>query len=124
MSALIELMHKSDIIRTLFFILFFSIGAGSLGISVLCDDLVLRANSRGVAFRSVGIVIITDDMSIKNRSLSLGESATDKEILLESAKRLLEDYLRESRQDLRRIGVRVSAFSPAVDQRSLCSYLI
>ena len=33
-------MNKSDIIRIPFFILFFSIGASALGLSVLCDDLV------------------------------------------------------------------------------------
>ncbi|MBN2590744.1 MAG: hypothetical protein JXA96_12845 [Sedimentisphaerales bacterium] len=33
-------MNKPDIIRIPFFILFFSIGAASLGLSVLCDDLV------------------------------------------------------------------------------------
>ena len=33
-------MQKSDIIRIIFFILFFSIGAASLGLSVLCEDLV------------------------------------------------------------------------------------
>jgi hypothetical protein len=33
-------MHKSDIIRVAFFIVFFSIGGSVLGLSVLCDDLV------------------------------------------------------------------------------------
>ena len=33
-------MYKSGIIRIAFFILFFSIGAAALGLSVLCDDLV------------------------------------------------------------------------------------
>jgi|WetSurMetagenome_2_1015567.scaffolds.fasta_scaffold224600_1 hypothetical protein len=33
-------MNKSEIIRIILFILFFSVGAASLGTSVLCDDLV------------------------------------------------------------------------------------
>ncbi len=33
-------MNKSDIIRITFFALFFSIGAGAMGLSVLCEDLV------------------------------------------------------------------------------------
>jgi hypothetical protein len=33
-------MNKSEIIRIPFFILFFSIGASALGLSVLCEDLV------------------------------------------------------------------------------------
>ena len=33
-------MQRSDIIRIVFFILFFSIGAAGMGLSVLCDDLV------------------------------------------------------------------------------------
>lgn len=49
MSALIEPMHRANVIRMLFFVLFFSIGAGSLGISVLCDDLVQYYQNRQLA---------------------------------------------------------------------------
>jgi hypothetical protein len=33
-------MQGRNVIRAIFFILFFSVGAGSLSVSVLCDDLV------------------------------------------------------------------------------------
>ena len=46
MSIFIEPMQRSDIIRMLFFTLFFSVGAGSLGVSVLCEDLVRYYQNR------------------------------------------------------------------------------
>jgi DNA polymerase IV (DinB-like DNA polymerase) len=91
-------------------------------LEILCDDLIQKLNTYGIAFRSAGIIAITTDMSVQSRSLSLDEPVTDKKVLLESVQRLLEDYLRESRQDLRRIGVRVSAFSPSAAQKSISSY--
>ncbi len=42
-------MQKPDIIRTLFFVLFFGAGAASLSISVLCEDLVRYYQNRELA---------------------------------------------------------------------------
>lgn len=42
-------MQRQEIIRTILFVLFFSIGAGSLGISVLCEDLVQYYQNRELA---------------------------------------------------------------------------
>ena len=91
-------------------------------LEILCDDLIQKTNTYGIAFRSAGIIAITTDMSVQSRSLSLDEPVTEKKVLLESVQRLLEDYLRESRQDLRRIGVRISTFSPSAAQKSISSY--
>jgi len=92
-------------------------------LEILCNDLTQKIHTYGIAFRIVGIIAITSNMSVQSRSLSLNEAVTDKSVLLDSVERLLKDYLSESRQDLRRIGVRISAFSPVAVQRSLSSFL-
>jgi DNA polymerase IV (DinB-like DNA polymerase) len=92
-------------------------------LEILCNDLTQKIHTYGIAFRTVGLIAITSDMSVQSRSLSLNEAVTDKSVLLDSVERLLEDYLSESRQDLRRIGVRISAFPPVAAQRSLSSFL-
>ncbi len=92
-------------------------------LEILCDDLIQKMNTYGIAFRSTSIIAVTADMAVQSRSMSFDEAVTDRTVLLESVQRLLEDYLRDSKQDLRRIGVRVSAFSSAAAQKSLSSYL-
>lgn len=42
-------MQKPDVIRTVLFVLFFSVGAGSLGASVLCEDLIQYYQNRQLA---------------------------------------------------------------------------
>lgn len=39
-------MKRPVVIRTVLFVLFFSVGAGSLGVSVICEDLVLYYQNR------------------------------------------------------------------------------
>ena len=39
-------MQRRNVIRTILFVIFFSIGAASLGISILCDDLVQYYRNR------------------------------------------------------------------------------
>lgn len=92
-------------------------------LEILCNDLIQKIHKYGIAFGSVGIIAITSDMSVQSRSRSLDEAVIDRSVLLNSVERLLEDYLRESRQDLRRLGVRISAFSSVATQSSLNSFL-
>jgi len=39
-------MRRQDVIRTFLFVVFFSIGASSLGVSILCDELLRYYTSR------------------------------------------------------------------------------
>ena len=63
-------MRRQNILRTLSFIIFFSVGAASLGAAVLCDDLVRYYNNKRM-------------LRLAEESLSQLESLnTDYEVLL------------------------------------------
>jgi hypothetical protein len=76
-----------------------------------------------MAVRTVGIIVIADDMSIHSRSASLEEATTESEILLKTGERLLEEYLKKSTVDVRRLGLRASTLTSLSGQRSLSAYL-
>jgi len=85
--------------------------------------LFARIQSKRMAVRTVGIIVIADDMSIHSRSASLEEATTESEILLKTGERLLEEYLKKSTVDVRRLGLRASTLTSLSGQRSLSAYL-
>jgi len=89
----------------------------------LCEALIRRIEVEGLAYRTVSLVTISEDMAMRSKSLTLEDATTDKDVLLRTVKSLLGDYLRESTLNLRRIGVRVSSLSPLAGQRRLSSYM-
>ncbi len=77
----------------------------------LCADVHSDVLERGLIFRSISVVAVMADMSIRNRSLSLAGSTNDIEVFKSTVKDLLSKLLRESDQSFRRVGVKVSQFS-------------
>jgi hypothetical protein len=64
-------MQGQNVIRTILFVIFFSIGAASLGISILCDDLVQY-------YRNRQLLRVTQQSVNRLKSLN-----TDYDVLLE-----------------------------------------
>ncbi|MFB0551744.1 MAG: hypothetical protein ACETWQ_00385 [Phycisphaerae bacterium] len=64
-------MQGRNVIRTILFVIFFSIGAASLGISILCDDLVQY-------YRNKQLLRVTQQSVERLKSLN-----TDYDVLLE-----------------------------------------
>jgi DNA polymerase IV (DinB-like DNA polymerase) len=93
------------------------------GLEELCGALARRAEAEKFAYRTVSLAVVAEDMSIHSRSLTLEDATTGRDVLIEAAVRLLEDYLRDSTLNLRRVGVRISNLSPIAGQRSLSSYM-
>jgi len=89
----------------------------------LCEALARRSEVAKLAYRTVSLVVVTAEMSMHSKSLTLDDAAIGKVVLMRAVRRLLEDYLTESVLNLRRVGVRISNLSPIVGQRSLISYM-
>jgi len=89
----------------------------------LCGALARRSEVEKLAYRTVSLVAVAEDMSIHSRSMSLEGATTGKDVMVKAVGRLLEDYLRGSTLNLRRVGVRISNLSPVVGQKSLSAYL-
>jgi DNA polymerase IV (DinB-like DNA polymerase) len=92
-----------------------------------CDELTeivyREVAEKGYSFKTVSIYMVNVDLSGKTRSVTLEQPAKDKETIRRNVRMLFERYLAESPLDIRRVGVRVSAFSKEEPkQKSLTSF--
>jgi len=76
----------------------------------LCDEVHGRLVQRGLSFKSVGIVAVMTDMSIRSRSKTFESPTNELEALKKTVKELFERFLNESELEARRVGVKVSNF--------------
>ncbi len=88
----------------------------------LVDDVIKKAVSRKVSFRSVTITVIFSNFRMATKSRTLNHAVSDKGILHETAREIMLQFLRESSMDFRRIGVRVGNLQQNIGQKSLFEY--
>jgi len=89
----------------------------------LCKDVHKSVIERGFSFKSVSIMLILDDLSIKTKSRSLKSPSTSSEELFKVAKVLLEEAVAESQLLVRRLGVKVSELVSSKGQDTLFKYI-
>ena len=92
-----------------------------------CDELTefvfKEVTAKGYAFKTVSIYAVNVDLSSKSRSVTLEQPAKDKETILRNVRMLFEKFLAESPLEIRRVGVRISAFSKEqAKQKQLTSF--
>ncbi len=92
-----------------------------------CDELTnivhREVTEKGYSFKTVSIYVVNIDLSSKSRSVTLEQPAKDKETIMRNVRMLFEKYLAETPLDIRRVGVRVAAFSKEEPkQKSLTSF--
>lgn len=80
-----------------------------------------EVTDKGYSFKTVSIYVVNVDLSGKSRSVTLEQPAKDKETIKRNVRLLLEKYLAESPMEIRRVGVRVSAFSKEQPQQKQLS---
>ena len=91
----------------------------------LTDYVFREISEKGYSFKTVSIYMVNIDLSSKTRSVTLEQPAKDKETILVNVRALFEKFLLESPLEIRRVGVKVSAFSKEEKkQKSLMSFLI
>jgi DNA polymerase IV (archaeal DinB-like DNA polymerase) len=74
-------------------------------------------------YRQVGITTVMTDLSGKSRTKTLDKPSKDKETIHNAARELFENYLDETDKDIRRVGVRIAAFSKEErQQKQLTSF--
>ena len=87
------------------------------------DEINEEFTKKSLSYRQVGIVAVMTDLSAKSRSKTLEKPAKDKETISRAARELFEKYLAETELDIRRVGVRVAAFSKEErQQKQLTSF--
>ncbi len=76
----------------------------------LCDEVYSKLVRRGLSFKSVGIVAVMTDMSIRSRSKTFESPTNELEVFKKTVEELFEKFLNESELQARRVGVKVSNF--------------
>jgi DNA polymerase IV (DinB-like DNA polymerase) len=79
--------------------------------SELVEPIYKELTEKGYSFKTVSIYVVNVDLSGKTRSVTLEQSAKDKDTILRNVRMLFERFLDESPLEIRRVGVRVAGFS-------------
>ncbi len=87
----------------------------------LIETVFKEVTEKGYSFKTVSIYVVNVDLSSKSRSVTLEQPAKDKETIQRNVRLLFEKYLAESPLEIRRVGVRVSAFSKEQPQQKQLS---
>ncbi len=92
-------------------------------LSLVIDDLHSKLASRNLSFRSVSVIGILTDLSIRTRNRTLEAPTNDLEVLRTHTQELLRELTGSIERELRRVGARVSDLVNVADQTSLTQYL-
>jgi DNA polymerase IV (DinB-like DNA polymerase) len=89
----------------------------------LTEDVFKEVAEKNLSFKQVAIYVVMTDLSSKSRSITLEQPAKDKEAITRNVRVLFEKFLFESTLEVRRVGVKVSAFSrEEPQQKQLTSF--
>ncbi len=90
----------------------------------LCDEVHSRLLQRKLSFRSVGIVAVMTDMSVRSRTKTFENSTDDLGDFKKAVKELFERLLGEFKLKARRVGVKVSNLVKKQEsQKQITSFL-
>ena len=88
----------------------------------LAEDVISKLNSRELSFRTVTVTVINSNFRMYTKSRTLNHPVHSKEILLETAHEIMNEFLSESRVNFRRVGIRVGDLQKRKGQKSLFDY--
>jgi DNA polymerase IV (DinB-like DNA polymerase) len=90
----------------------------------LCEEVHEDVRQKGASFKSIGIIAVLTDMSVRSRSKTYENPANELETLRRTAGELFEKLLNESELKLRRVGIKVSNFAKEQKtQKQITSFL-
>jgi DNA polymerase IV (archaeal DinB-like DNA polymerase) len=88
----------------------------------LSDDIILKLDSRELSFRAVTVTVINSNFRMYTKSRTLSHPVNSKDVLLETAHEIMNEYLSDSQVRFRRIGIRVGDLQKRKGQKSLFDY--
>jgi len=88
----------------------------------LAGDVISKLNSRELSFKAVTLTVINSNFRMYTKSRTLNHPVYSKEVLLDTAREILNEFLSESKVEFRRIGIRVGELQKKKGQKSLFDY--
>lgn len=90
----------------------------------LCSEIHITISEQKLAYKTVGITVITTDMTIHTRSKTLETPTNNLEVLKGTVKELLEKFFGRNDWEARRVGVKISNFAKEQkSQKQLTSFI-
>ena len=90
----------------------------------LCSEIHNTTQQQNIVYKTVGIILITTDLTVYTRSKTLENSTRDIVALKKIVKELFEKLLNETPLEVRRVGVKISNFvKEETSQRQLTSFI-
>jgi DNA polymerase IV (DinB-like DNA polymerase) len=89
----------------------------------LCKDVHRSAMEQGLSFKSVGIILVLDDLSTKTKSRGLKSPSISYDEMFKTAKALLAEAVLESQLLVRRLGVKVTELIGSKGQDTLSKFM-
>jgi DNA polymerase IV (DinB-like DNA polymerase) len=88
----------------------------------LAGDVISKLNSSELSFKAVTLTVINSNFRMYTKSRTLNHPVYSKEVLLDTAREILNEFLSESKVEFRRIGIRVGELQKKKGQKSLFDY--
>jgi DNA polymerase IV (DinB-like DNA polymerase) len=86
-------------------------------------DIQRELEQKHLSFKQVGILAVLADLTVRSRSKTLDQPASDAETVKKVVRELFEKFLPETDLEIRRIGVKISGFvKEEPSQKQLTSY--
>lgn len=89
----------------------------------LCEEVYSRLTQAGLGFKTIRILLVTSDMGVHSRSKTFNKQSEELEVIKITVKELVERFLCESDESIRRVGVKLSNFERHRDQKRLTEFI-
>jgi len=90
----------------------------------LAKDVYSNAMEQGFSFRSVSIMAVMEDLTMRSRSKTFEKPTKSLETVEKTAEELLEQLLREeTKRSVRRVGIKISNFVEEKGQKHLTDFV-
>jgi len=88
----------------------------------LAEEIMEKAEEKGVGFRKVSLIVIDDEIQMHTRSTTLKSHVQDQKEIIENGEALLEEFLEDFSGQVRRIGLRIADLKEFEDQSNLTEF--
>ncbi len=90
----------------------------------LCKSVFESAMKRKLSFKTVGVILILDNLQNVSRSRTLKMHSSSLDLFFSTAKSLLDEVMRSpEKMNVRRLGVRASDFQSSAGQNTLLDFM-
>lgn len=89
----------------------------------ICQSVFQTANTRKLSFKTVGILLILDNLDNITRSKSLKVHSNNFDLLYSAAKSALDEAMASAGRKVRRLGVRLSDLQSSAGQNTMLDFM-